>query len=170
MKEHYNKENENEKEIKNNCEIKIDDIVIPFSYFYKFKNSGKHIIKYSFNHYITNTNYMFYECSSLKNINISNFNTKNVNNMGCMFWGCSSLTDLNLSHFITDNVTYMEGMFFKCSSLTNLNVSKFNTQNIADMKDMFFGCSSLTKIIISNKNRKKCTNLLKQFENKQEHY
>ena len=31
----YEKENENEKEIKENCEIRINDEIIPFSYFYK---------------------------------------------------------------------------------------------------------------------------------------
>ena len=32
---------------------------------------------------------MFYECSSLKELNLSNFNTNNVNDMGYMFNGCS---------------------------------------------------------------------------------
>ena len=31
--------------------------------------------------------YMFYKCSSLTNINLSNFNTNNVNNMSDMFSG-----------------------------------------------------------------------------------
>ena len=135
LKDNY--KNENEKEIKNNCEIKIDDIVIPFSYFYKFKVSGKHIIKYSFEHYITNTNYMFYKCSSLTNLNLSNFNTINVTNMYAMFYECSSLTSLNLSNLNTLNVTNMYDMFYGCSSLTNLNLSNFNTQNITNMGCMF---------------------------------
>ena len=33
--------------------------------------------------------YMFYGCSSLKDLNLSNFNTNNVTNMGGMFSGCS---------------------------------------------------------------------------------
>ena len=32
---------------------------------------------------------MFYGCSSLKELNLSNFNTNNVINMGYMFSGCS---------------------------------------------------------------------------------
>ena len=31
---------------------------------------------------------MFYECSSLKELNLSNFNTQNVTNMAGMFSGC----------------------------------------------------------------------------------
>ena len=55
---------------------------------------------------------MFSECSSLKNINISNFNTNNVNNMRGMFNRCSSLTNINLSNFNTNNVKYMSSMFY----------------------------------------------------------
>ncbi len=39
---------ENEKEIKENCIIKIDNKIIPFNYLYKFKEKGKFIIEYSF--------------------------------------------------------------------------------------------------------------------------
>ena len=35
--------------------------------------------------------------------------------MECMFWGCSSLKELNLSNFNTNNVTNMEWMFYGCS-------------------------------------------------------
>ena len=43
---------------------------------------------------------MFYECSSLKELNISNFNTNKVNDMSYMFNEYSSLKELNLSNFI----------------------------------------------------------------------
>ena len=33
--------------------------------------------------------WMFAECSSLKELNLNNFNTNNVTNMYSMFWGCS---------------------------------------------------------------------------------
>ena len=42
---------------------------------------------------------MFYECNSLKNIDLSNFNTQNVINMSRMFYGCKSLTNIDLSNF-----------------------------------------------------------------------
>ena len=91
---------ENEKEIKR-CEIKINGESIPFCYFYKFNKSGKYHILYSFSVKLTNMNYMFYECSSLTNIDLSNSNTQNVTNMSCMFSGCSSLTNIDLSNFNT---------------------------------------------------------------------
>ena len=43
--------------------------------------------------------------------------------MSCMFLGCSSLNNLNLSNFNTQNVTNMGCMFYKCSSLNKKNVN-----------------------------------------------
>ena len=37
---------------------------------------------------------MFYECSSLKRLNLINFNTDNVTNMSYMFGGCTALSKL----------------------------------------------------------------------------
>ena len=42
---------------------------------------------------------MFYGCSSLEDLNISNFNTNNVTNMSYMFYNCNHLKDLNLKNF-----------------------------------------------------------------------
>jgi len=50
---------------------------------------------------------MFRECSSLKELNFSNFNTNNVTDMSLMFSGCSSLKELNLNNFNTNNVSNM---------------------------------------------------------------
>ena len=83
----------------------------------------------------------------LKNFkNKCKFITKNVTNMSNMFFGCSSLKSINLSNLDTNNVKDMSGMFSGCSSLTSLNLSNFNTNNVNDMSGMFSGCSSLTSL------------------------
>ena len=71
-----------------------------------------------------------------------------------MFFECSSLTNINLSNFDTNNVTNMEHMFSGCSSLTNINLSNFNTNNVIDMGFMFEGCSSLKKENIITKDKR----------------
>ena len=86
----------NEKEIKDNIEIIINNEKIDFSYFYKFKEKGKHLIKYVFKNKLSNISYMFAGCTSLSNINLSNFNTQNVTNMFRMFSGCKSLKKENI--------------------------------------------------------------------------
>ena len=85
----------NEEEIKK-CEIKINDELIPFNYFHKFNSKGKYKIKYKFKKNLTNTCWMFYRCSSLNNIDLSNFNTQNVKHMSGIFDGCSSLRKKNV--------------------------------------------------------------------------
>ena len=142
----------NEKEIKENCEIKINNHQIPFSYYYEFKEKGKYIIQYSFKNKISKANYMFYDCKSLININLSNFNTENITDMSYMFYNCYSLTNINLTNFNTKKVTNMSYMFYNCDSLTNINLSYFNTQNTIDMSFMFNDCNSLKSINCSGFN------------------
>ena len=57
-------------------------------------------------------NGMFSGCSSLTNINLSNFNTNNVIDMRCVFDHCYSLSNIDLSNFNTKNGMYIQGMLF----------------------------------------------------------
>jgi len=155
----------NEKEIKENCEIRINNEIIPFQYFYKFKNKGKYKIKYIFKNNLKKINYIFCDCKFLTNINLSNFNTQNVIDLSSMFYNCKSLTSINLSNFNTQNVTNMSSMFSNCKALSNINLSNFNTQNVTDMNSMFSHCKSLTNINLSNFNTKNVTNMSWMFDN-----
>ena len=90
---------------------------------------------------------MFYNCRNLKDLKFGeSFNTTKVTNMGDMFFNCSSLTELNLKNFNTENVTDMVYMFLNCSNLENLNLNNFNTEKVTDMEGMFYECSSLKKL------------------------
>ena len=71
-----------------------------------------------------------------------------------MFEECSSLKELNLSNFNTNNVSDMSFMFSKCSSLKELNISNFNTNNETDMLEMFYKCSDELKNKIKQQNQK----------------
>ena len=93
---------------------------------------------------------LFYECSSLKELDISKFNTDNVTDMSYMFYNCSSLKRLNISNFNTGNVTNMSYMFYNCSSLKKLEISNFNIEKVTALSYMFYGCSSLNEIIFSS--------------------
>ena len=68
-----------------------------------------------------------------------------------MFYGCSSLKELNLNNFNTNNVTNMICMFYACSSLKELNLNSFNTNNnLTDMRYMFSGCLDELKLKIKS--------------------
>ena len=100
---------------------------------------------------VTYMNNMFEGCSALKSLDLTNFNTANVTNMSNMFKGCSALTSLDLTNFNTANVKFMDYMFNGCSALTSLDLTNFNTANVTYMNNMFEGCSALTTIYASDK-------------------
>ena len=156
-------EYENEKEIKENCEIKINGKKIPFCYFYKFDKIGKYEIIYTFKNKLNQMDFMFSECDSLTNIDLSDFNTRNVTNMSYMFSWCKYLTDIKISNINTQNVTNMSYMFYYCRSLKNLDLSNFNTQNVSNMSSMFNKCKSLTSINLSNFNNQNETDMSNMF-------
>lgn len=84
----------------------------------------------------TDTSWMFSNCQSLTNLDLSNFDTSKVTCMEYMFGDCLSLATLDLSSFDTSNVTSMNNMFYDCSSLTTLDLSNFNTSNVIDRKSV----------------------------------
>ena len=59
-----------------------------------------------------------FACSTAKQITIDS--TKGVTDMCNMFYNCSRLTNLDVSNFDTSQVTDMSYMFSDCSSLTNV--------------------------------------------------
>ena len=120
----------------------------------------------------TSMHEMFRDCSKLKSLDLSGFNTSNVsggtqssNGMGFMFFGCSSLKSLDVSSFDTSKLTYMRCMFAYCSSLETLDLSNFNTANVTDMQFMFQGCSKLESINVSSFNTARVTGLYEMFQN-----
>ena len=156
-------EYENEKEIKENCEILINENKINFSYFHRFNKKGRYTIKYEFKNYLTRINHMFLECKNITNIDFSHFKTQNIINSSDMFFWCKNLKNINLSNFSTQNVTDMAGLFNECNSLTNINISNFNTQNVTDISYMFYECSSLTTIDLSMFNTQNVMNMNNLF-------
>ena len=112
---------------------------------------------------VTNMGYMFYGSDNLTSLDVSHFNTQNVEEMDYMFYGSSSLTSLDLSHFNTSKVTDMHDMFSYCSSLTSLDLSHFNTSNVTNMGSMFYDCSSLTSLDLSGWDTSNVTDMHDMF-------
>ena len=114
---------------------------------------------------VTDMNMMFGNCKKLTSLDVSNFNTSNVANMNYMFGSCSGLTSLDVSNFDTSKVTYTNRMFSDCSGLTSLDVSNFDTSNVTGMVSMFSGCSGLTILDLSNFNTSNVTDMSSMFYN-----
>ena len=163
-KDKYNIDFENEKDIQENIEIKINNKKIKFSYFYKFEKEGEYTIEYTFKNPINKINHLFSECNNIASIDLSQYNTHNVTHMNGLFNNCKSLTHLNLSNFDTQNVINMNNMFSDCQCLTKLNLSIFDTQNVTDMSYMFFNCESLIYLNLNNFDTDKVTNINWMFK------
>ena len=140
----------NLKEIKDFCQISLNDESIAFKFEYPFPKEGKYNIKFSYKYCLVNSSNMFFSCKSLISLDLTNFNSAYIKNMSCMFFGCTNLENLNVSNFNTENVTYMSNMFSYCSSLKSLDLSSFKTENVTNMGNMFQNCSSLMDLNISN--------------------
>ena len=113
---------------------------------------------------ITDMSSMFWNCSNLKSLDLTKFDTKNVSSMYFMFYGCSNLTSLNLTNFNTKNVKNMNGMFGDCTHLTSLDITNFNTAKVTNMGNMFLGCSNLTSLDLTNFNTAKVTDMHGMFK------
>lgn len=76
-----------EEELKH-CKINVGEEVVPFSYYYEFKKSGKHTIKYTFLNPMSQTSYLFSSCKSMIKVDLSKFNTQNLTSLIYMFEEC----------------------------------------------------------------------------------
>ena len=102
---------------------------------------------------------LFKDCSNIIEIDLSNFDSLQVVNMGYMFYGCSNLTFLNLSNFNTSSVTTMSNKFNGCKELTSLDLSNFDASKVNIINSMFSGCSSLKFLDLSNFNALQLTTI-----------
>ena len=112
---------------------------------------------------VNDMSYMFDNCRSLKNLDLSNLDTFNLIKMSQTFSNCWSLTSLNFNGFNTSLVTTFMGMFNNCSSLISLDLSSFNTSQVSFLNSMFYFCTSLTSINLSSFNTSNVLTMDKMF-------
>mgnify|MGYP003571341013 CR=1 FL=1 len=133
-----------------NSAIYINNNKYKFSKCFKFPEKGIYEINIKFNAKIKDCSKLFFNCSNIINIDLSNFDTKNIINMKEMFNGCQNLKRINLLYLNTKNVKDMSFMFNFCKNLENLNLSSFNTENVINMSGLFAGCQKLNELNLSS--------------------
>ena len=106
---------------------------------------------------------MFYECNSLKFINLSNVNGSLLNSMDSIIYGCNSLEYVDLSYFDASSVSSLFYIFSGYDSLKSINLSNFDASSVNYMKSMFSGCSSLETIDLSSFNTLYVLNMANMF-------
>lgn len=100
---------------------------------------------------VTRMNHMFYECVRLKKvIGIENINTSNVKEMCCMFLGCKRMKKIDVTKWDTRNVEDIYGLFADCETLEEVEgFNKLKLPKIHDAYSVFENCNKLKKIDIT---------------------
>jgi surface protein len=94
--------------------------------------------------------HIFYGCSKITSIDLSNFDFSSVTDMTAMFEDCYNLEKINFGNINTSSVIYMSGQFLGCSKISSIDLSNFDTSKVTDMSYMFRGCHNLLYLDLSN--------------------
>ena len=116
-----------------------------FSKKIKFPNKDKYKIIIKIKDKLKDTSYMFSHCENIINLNLSYFNTSEINKMSNMF-SYMNLVKIDLPIFNSKNIETMEDMFAFCYSLKHIKLKFFNTSNVNDMRGMFRCCEQLEAV------------------------
>ncbi|MFD1418277.1 BspA family leucine-rich repeat surface protein [Companilactobacillus keshanensis] len=110
----------------------------------------------------------FEGCENLVKVDLSKFNSKNVNNYMNLFKDCSKLTTIIWPNESTDSATKFNSMFSNDSSLTSDSLeflNQFNASKVTDFSSMFYGCSAITNLhSIESWNVNSASNLAQMFD------
>ena len=111
---------------------------------------------------------MFYHCTKIKCLDLTNFRTNSALNLMGLFADCPSLTSLDLSSFDTSHAQLMNAMFFNCQRLKEINLENFDTYFLKNMDQMFQYCYNLEYINFKEYNERyysSFSNTLKEVRN-----
>ena len=107
---------------------------------------------------------MFTGCSSLENITFGpNCTFEKIEIFESLFQDCTKLKSLDLSMFNTSNATNMRSMFNKCENLEELNLSSFNTENVKTFNNFLFSCGKLLRVDLSSFSTNECMDYINMF-------
>ena len=96
---------------------------------------------------LTNMNMMFYGCSSLTSLDVSDLDVSSVTSIASMFYGCSSLATLTgIGTWDTSSIDSFQSVFRGCSSLAFLDLSGWDTTGASHMSWMFWECDILRTV------------------------
>ena len=114
---------------------------------------------------ITDMSYLFdRELSKIKNINISNWDVSNVENMHSMFIYCENFEGKGLENWDVSNVKDMGHMFDGCKKF-DCDLSGWNVSNVKNMGDMFANCENFKGKGLENWDVRNVTDMYRMFFN-----
>lgn len=84
----------------------------------------------------------FYDCLTLKSLDLNSWDTKNVENLQSTFNGMLGLESISVRNWNTGKVTTMRATFQCCVKLTTLDLTGWTTDQVKTMYGMFSGLTS----------------------------
>ena len=148
--------------------ISIDDSDSDYQIFAWFDNDTKTIKYYSEGQKIflnSNSSKTFIGLKELHELDMSNFDTSNANDMSRMFAYLENIEDLDLSNFKVKNVKNMEYMFIGMTKIQNLNLNWENESDVTNTRGMFSGLKLIKSLNLSNLDTRNVVNMSAMFEN-----
>ncbi len=112
---------------------------------------------------VTDMGWMFVSCDGLTDLDLSAWDTSQMTDMSQMFGYCDNLVKLDLSGWDTSRVTDMGYLFAGCRKLQTLDLSGWKTSAVTDMSRMFRDCKSLTKVDLSQWDTSNVTEMSEMF-------
>ena len=148
--------------------ISVDEPDSDYQIFAWFDNDTKTIKYYSEGQKIflnSNSSKAFIGLKELHELDMSNFDTSNVNDMSRMFAYLENIENLDLSNFGVKNVKNMEYMFIGMTKIQNLNLNWENESDVTNTRGMFSGLKLIKSLNLSNLDTRNVVNMSAMFEN-----
>ncbi len=92
---------------------------------------------------VGNTSRMFFN-GGFESLDVEDWNTGKLTEMGGMFSGCQNLISLNTGKWDVSNVVNASGAFQNCKNLERLATEEWDTGMFTDIEHMFADCEKLS--------------------------
>ena len=96
--------------------------------------------------------YVFAGCISLKQVDLSSWDTSMAETMEALFDGCTHLETASMDNWSLSRCCTLSAMFRECNRLQRLDVSHWDVSQVQDFSDAFSCCSALKRLDISHWN------------------
>ena len=101
----------------------------------------------SFQNY-TDFSYMFYDCTKLISVDLSNISLEKAYRMEFLFYNCYSLENIIFpKNEIYSSIYSVSNMFYNCQKLSSIDISYFCFNKTTQMQYFFSNCKNLETII-----------------------
>ena len=124
-----------------------------------YANTCTEVVKFNTSNIISMER--MFQFTNITSLNVSDWDTSNIANMGYIFNNCDLLTELDLSNWDTGKVTTMAYMFNSCDLLTSLDIRNFDTSKVSNISSMFNGCNKLHTLRLDNCNNNTISKIIK---------